>query len=272
MDRHKKFIKTSQFAKLCNVSRQTLIYYDRMGIFKPSYIDEKGYRYYSLSQHESFYVILMLRHLGTPLKEIKEYVENRSPHRFLQLLDKKQDEISKKIEKLHELSQLIEKRRTMTQYGLREQKTEDMGIYTMPEERLILSNPNLKRNELDYRKTIGDLESYINENNYRSFSTGAMITYESLIKEKYEDVSHFFVKSDAMCERTLIKRVGLYAVNYHYGDFDTTHLTCQRLVKYIQDNGFEITGNAYVEWLLDDCTQQTESEYLSKISIEVSPQ
>lgn len=272
MDSHKKYIKTSQFAKLCNVSRQTLIYYDRMGIFKPCYIDDNGYRYYSLSQYESFYVILMLRYLGTPLKEIKEYVEDRSAHRFLQLLDKKQNEINEEIKKLQDLSQLIEKRRAMTQCGLNETETEDMGVYTIPEERLILSKPNLKHNDIDCVKTISSLESYINKNNYRSFTSGAMIMQQSLLNGECVNPSHFFVKSDVMCDRTHIKPAGLYAITYHYGGFDTTHLTCHRLIKYIEYNGYEITGNAYMDWLLDDCTQKTESEYLSKISIRVSTQ
>lgn len=37
----------SQFAQMCGVSRQTLIYYDREGIFSPQVVGENGYRYYS---------------------------------------------------------------------------------------------------------------------------------------------------------------------------------------------------------------------------------
>lgn len=33
---------TGEFAKLCGVSKQTLLYYDRVGIFKPERILENG--------------------------------------------------------------------------------------------------------------------------------------------------------------------------------------------------------------------------------------
>ena len=38
-------LSISKMAKIHNISRQTLIYYDQMDIFKPAYIDEKGYRF-----------------------------------------------------------------------------------------------------------------------------------------------------------------------------------------------------------------------------------
>ncbi len=37
----------SEMASLFNVSRQTLIYYDKIGLFKPAVVNEKGYRFYS---------------------------------------------------------------------------------------------------------------------------------------------------------------------------------------------------------------------------------
>lgn len=269
MDNPKKYVSTAQFAKLCNVSKQTLIYYDKTGVFKPSYVDEKGYRYYSLTQHEAFYIISMLRHLGTPLKEIKEYIENRSPERFLELLDQKQTEIKNKIKELNELNQLIDKRRVMTLYGIREKHTEDIVVSNMPEERIILSLPITGHNETCYINLISDLERYIKDNNYKSFTTGAMLEKDTIINHNFDTLSRFYVKSDVVCERTHIKPAGLYAVTYHYGDFGTTHHAYRRLLKYIKQNGYVISGNAYEDGLLDFCTQRSEAEYLSKISIQV---
>ena len=45
-------IPISEFASLTNVSRQTLIYYDKIGLFKPDFKNESGYRYYSVKQIE----------------------------------------------------------------------------------------------------------------------------------------------------------------------------------------------------------------------------
>ncbi|WP_418657894.1 MerR family DNA-binding transcriptional regulator, partial [Clostridioides difficile] len=37
-----------EFAKLCGISKQTLIFYDKIGIFPPEYKDKNNYRYYSV--------------------------------------------------------------------------------------------------------------------------------------------------------------------------------------------------------------------------------
>ena len=42
------YFTTGEFAKICSVSKQTLIYYDRVGIFSPDITGSNGYRYYSI--------------------------------------------------------------------------------------------------------------------------------------------------------------------------------------------------------------------------------
>lgn len=80
-------IPISEFASLTNVSRQTLIYYDKINLFKPDYKNEIGYRYYSIKQIELISVITLLKELGMPLKEIKEYTQNKSPEHFFKFDD-----------------------------------------------------------------------------------------------------------------------------------------------------------------------------------------
>ena len=60
----------SEMASLFNVSRQTLIYYDKIGLFKPAVVNEKGYRFYLPTQIPLMRLICMLRDLGLELDEI----------------------------------------------------------------------------------------------------------------------------------------------------------------------------------------------------------
>ena len=41
-------ISSGEFARMCNVSRELLIHYDKIGLLKPKEVRENGYRYYSL--------------------------------------------------------------------------------------------------------------------------------------------------------------------------------------------------------------------------------
>lgn len=51
---NKRYFTTGDFAKLCQVTKHTLFYYDEIKVFCPEYIDEKGYRFYSPNQIEIF--------------------------------------------------------------------------------------------------------------------------------------------------------------------------------------------------------------------------
>lgn len=61
----------SEMANIFDVSRQTLIYYDKIGLFRPAAINEKGYRFYSPTQIPLMRLICMLRDLGVELEEIQ---------------------------------------------------------------------------------------------------------------------------------------------------------------------------------------------------------
>ena len=60
----------SEMANIFNVTRQTLIYYDKIGLFRPAAVNEKGYRFYSPTQIPLMRLICMLRDLGLELEEI----------------------------------------------------------------------------------------------------------------------------------------------------------------------------------------------------------
>ena len=76
-----------EMAKLSNISKQTLIFYDRKGVFSPNYVDpDNGYRYYSADQLELLDNILILKEMGLSLEEIKSFMENRSVELALSLM------------------------------------------------------------------------------------------------------------------------------------------------------------------------------------------
>ena len=52
------YFTIGEFASLFKLSKQTLFYYERNNILKPSYIEENGYRYYSLEQYFIFDIII----------------------------------------------------------------------------------------------------------------------------------------------------------------------------------------------------------------------
>lgn len=68
----KELLSISEMAKLRRITAETLRHYDRVGLFKPAYIDPNtGYRFYSIYQYEVLGTIKELRQIGMTIEEIK---------------------------------------------------------------------------------------------------------------------------------------------------------------------------------------------------------
>lgn len=67
-------LSISEFAKLCNSSRKTLIYYDNIGLLKPFGRTEQGYRYYAANQVAQYHFIQLLQGADYSLEEIERHL------------------------------------------------------------------------------------------------------------------------------------------------------------------------------------------------------
>lgn len=70
------YFSIGEFAKLRNVNINSLLYYEKIGILKPAYVNpETKYRYYSPDQLPALDLIQTAVRLGIPLKQLHEYVD-----------------------------------------------------------------------------------------------------------------------------------------------------------------------------------------------------
>ncbi|MBQ5561821.1 MAG: MerR family transcriptional regulator, partial [Clostridia bacterium] len=68
-----------EFAELTGVTVRTLRYYDKIGLLKPSFIDQNnGYRFYDEKSLERMQEILFYRELDFSLKSISEILSYRN--------------------------------------------------------------------------------------------------------------------------------------------------------------------------------------------------
>lgn len=103
-------IKIGDFAKICNVSTQTLRYYDAEGVLKPNIVDSSsGYRFYSIEAIEKYKQIIFYKNLGFSLEDIKK-VQKSTPEECQVLLQKRKifllesiETIKKQIKKIDEI-------------------------------------------------------------------------------------------------------------------------------------------------------------------------
>ena len=93
------FFTAGELAALFNIPKQTLLYYDRIGLLSPEFIAENGYRHYSLTQYLILEIIVNLRKLDIPISQIKEYLNHKSSDKFNELIHKKSCECDEIINK-----------------------------------------------------------------------------------------------------------------------------------------------------------------------------
>lgn len=90
----------SEMAHLFGLSRQTLIYYDRIGLFKPARVNEEGYRFYAPTQIPVLRLICLLRDMGVELKEIERALATPDPARIAACLTEQLSELDVQIARL----------------------------------------------------------------------------------------------------------------------------------------------------------------------------
>jgi len=89
-----------------HLSRSTLLYYDKIGLLKPSSHIKGEYRHYSAADEERLRLICRYRKTGIPLAEIQALLDSPET-RFTAILNKRFSELSKEIQLLYEQQRII---------------------------------------------------------------------------------------------------------------------------------------------------------------------
>lgn len=271
-------IKTGDFARLCGTNKRTLIHYDEIGLFKPAYTDDRGYRYYSESQFDVFFTINCLSKLGMPLKEIGAFLNHRNPQALKKLLLEQREEVLKEEERIRKTRQVIETKLALV--SLQEKlesnqagsSTEHIFQEYTPEEYMILSDP---LNTNDHEAIIHTLCSHIgycNKNNLNAgHPYGAMLDVSELRQGHLDTYAYFFTKVIDRPEDFPfhIKPAGTYAVAYLKGDYYDSEETYRKLFQWIDENGFRTGQYSYKEVIIDELAADSSEEYLTKISVQI---
>ena len=93
-------LKIGEFARLGQVTVQTLRYYADLDLLRPGEVDAfTGYRYYLLDQLPALNRILALKDMGIPLEQVKRLVNEKiTPEEMRRILLLKQDEIRSQVQ------------------------------------------------------------------------------------------------------------------------------------------------------------------------------
>lgn len=96
-----QYFTISEFARLRNININSLRYYEKKGLLRPAYIDEKTkYRYYSAEQLSTLDTIILCIDLGIPLKNLTQYLDDQGVLQFQKLLVEGKKQAQQRIDKI----------------------------------------------------------------------------------------------------------------------------------------------------------------------------
>lgn len=184
-------ISISEMAKLHGISRQTLIYYDKIGLFKPELVDSNGYRYYSWRQIPLLREICFLKEAGMPLKEIVERLGKRTIHGELESLLEQKKRLEHQIGELNRLREAVSMRihAYITAEEAMRMENHEPFLMSYPERKVIFKEyirPIMKEN---LHKTLMKLmiETSVSKELIPSGYFGSILKKDSLLNGKTDE-------------------------------------------------------------------------------------
>lgn len=237
-------LKIGEFARLGQVSVQTLRYYADMGLLRPSEVDPwSGYRYYTLEQLPRLLQILAFKDMGVSLEQITHLLaQEMSPEEVRRILLVKQSELREQVQNDLERLERIEARLRLMEQGDR-----------LPQYDVILKQVTpLKiistRGTLSSFWEPGPLWQVIGENLERDHVTpcAPMFTLCYAIEPEI-DVEVCAPVPDGLTQvgdlpvKTLPGFESM-ACTVHHGSFDGLSTAFTALVQWVGSNGYQICG------------------------------
>lgn len=139
----KKYYTTGQFAKLANITERTVRYYDKIGLLKPSFIMQNGYRKYSHEDLMKLQRILLFKTLGFSLEEIEGMIIQNDTSSVKQSLQTQIELVDSKIQYFTKLKDsLVSAKNLVNENKLNDLKIIELLQLNSNEERIIKNYQN----------------------------------------------------------------------------------------------------------------------------------
>lgn len=273
MEKKSKLLTIGQFAALHGINKKTLMWYDEIGLFHPSFVHpENGYRYYSYDQSAILETILLLRELDVPIDEIQAFMKNRSAASMERLLQEKIGELDRRMAHLRAIRKTLSYHRQNMQTLL----TMDLSEITIVQRKeRSLVTVDIDR-DTSFDKQVEMITAETKKYRLRRLhdaSYGTMIAVDSLRKGDFEDYSKLFIEIPFP-----IKKDGLHIrpagdhVRAFYRDATESPVLCyQRIFDHVEKRGLTLSGFSY-EVIINENVIGRAEDALVQIEIPVSSQ
>ncbi|QSX06033.1 MerR family transcriptional regulator [Sedimentibacter sp. zth1] len=264
----KNYYKINEISTLYNIGKDSLRYYEKIGILKPKR-EDNGYRLYSIQDIWRLNIIKDLRNLNFSMNKIKEYLENRTIENTLDILNQEIDLITKSINKLNYQKSSIKERMKSLQEDFKDPEKEIIDLKHFDERKVIMLNDNFSRDEeADFliKKLHKKYENklYLLGNNY----VGVTMNATDVINKIYNSyTSVFFILNKNDKNYDFVLPEGDYVTLQYNGDYSRTKEFLPKMISFINENNMEVLSDPIELYKIDVHETSDVSQYLTQLQI-----
>jgi len=266
----KDYYKIGEISKIYGIGRDSLMYYEDIGILKP-FRDKNGYRMYKLSDIWRLNLIKELRSLNFPMKKIKEYLDDRNIESTKEILNTEIILIDEKIEELLSYKKNIMKRLDTISYELRNLNLYEIDLVYINKRKALELNANItKDEEFDFliQKLQKDYENrftILGNNNI-----GSSFCLDKIKKGIYNEFkSVFCFLEDEEEIYNIIFDEGYYLTLTYRGEYKNNKQHINKMFKYIEEKGYKVISDPIEIYKIDIHETEDINEFITEIQIPV---
>ena len=266
--------KIGEFSKLSQVPVKTLRYYDEIGLLRPAQVDDfTGYRYYSADQLPRLNRILALKDLDLSLAQIGELLDGDLPAEQMRgMLRLKQAEVRGRVkEEQARLARVEWRLRQIEQEGkMSDQEVVVKKVAAMK----VASVREVIPSYGEVGRLYGEVFKYVGRHRARPGGPAFSIYYDEGYRESDVDVEAAVPLSKDLPDRDRVKVRELPAVEemactVHKGSYDTFAEAYNRLLTWIEANGYRICGPNREVYIKGPGLLTKPSNYVTELQVPV---
>ena len=259
-------LSIGRFAKLCETTTDTLVYYEQLGLLQPETISSTGRRLYNIGQYHTFYIIKNLSECGIPLSEIRSAIYTDSQDTITDLIKETEALLRRQLYHLEQTCNYLE--HIHPYLLLSGQKCCGPFIMTLnvPVTLFATFFDCFPTTPAAISASVIQHRNLCRLSNIYPHPIGMILQKKSLCAQNNRRFLLYSPNPDGfITNKTPVQEPGEYAVILHTGSFEFINDTLITLYDYIEAQHFIIASDTYINFYHNSLPECGESFYLIKV-------
>lgn len=266
----RKYYKTGELAKIYKLGRDSIKYYEKLGLLNPKR-DTNDYRMYTIKDVCNLNLIRELRSLDFSMPRIKEYLLNRNIESTKNMLNEEIELIEKRVEELNTHKESLKKRLSSIDNCIEHTTFDRIELLYINKRKALTIDSNVKFDEnVDYliqrlSEKFEDKFYILGNSNFGAIFDSSRISNNIFNSYKYT----FCLLDDNATNHNFILDEGYYVTYTYKGDYKQYCKIFDMLYKFIEINKYTILGDPIEIYKIDIYETAIEDEYVTQVQIPV---